>query len=128
MLPLPPGRLSALYLSLEATAAQYAFVTGFSRAIRSRLPNPQIELRYEDTVADLPGASRRLLEFLGVEWNPAVLRFDEHAKSRLLRCGIDEAVAKPIFTSSIGRWRKYQKYLEPCLEQLAPLIKAFGYD
>jgi tetratricopeptide (TPR) repeat protein len=128
MLPLPSGRLSALYLSLEGTAAQYAFVMDFSRAIRSRLPNPQMEVRYEDTVADLGTASRRMLEFLDVAWNAAVLRFDEHAKSRFLRCGIDEAVAKPIFTSSIGRWRKYQKYLEPCLEQLAPSIKAFGYD
>jgi hypothetical protein len=128
MLPLPPGRLSALYLSLEAAAAQYAFVMEFSRAIRSRLANPQMEVRYEDTVADLGTTSRRMLEFLGVEWNPGVLRFDEHAKNRLLRCGIDDSVAKPIFTSSIGRWRKYQKYLEPCLEQLAPSIKAFGYD
>jgi tetratricopeptide (TPR) repeat protein len=128
MLPLPPGRLSALYLSLEETAAQYAFVMEFSKAIRSRLQNPQMEVRYEDTVADLESVSRRMLEFLGVEWNPAVLRFEEHAKSRLLRCGIDDAVAKPIFNSSIGRWRKYQKYLEPCFEQLAPLIKAFGYE
>jgi len=128
MLPLPPGRLSALYLSLEETAAQYAFVMGFSRAIRSRLANPQMEVRYEDTVADLGNVSRRMLEFLGVEWNPAVLRFDEHAKSRGLRCGIDDAVAKPVFNSSIGRWRRYQKYLEPCFEQLAPLIKAFGYE
>jgi tetratricopeptide (TPR) repeat protein len=128
MLPLPPGRLSALYLSLERTAAQYAFVMGFSRAIRSRLPGPQMEVRYEDTVADLRTVSRRMLEFLGVEWNPAVLRFDEHARSRFLRCGIDEAVTKPIFASSIGRWRRYQKYLEPCFEQLAPYIKAFGYD
>jgi len=128
MLPLPPGRLSALYLSLEETAAQYVFVMGFSRAIRSRLRNPQMEARYEDMVADLGSASRRMLEFLGVKWDPAVLRFNEHAKSRLLRCGIDDAVAKPIFSSSIGRWRKYQKYLEPCLEQLAPLIKAFGYE
>lgn len=128
MLPLPPGRLSALYLSLEETAAQYAFVMGFSRAIRSRLPNPQVEVRYEDTVADLGSATRRLFEFLGVEWNPEVLQFDDHPKNRLLRCGIDDAVAKPISTSSIGRWRKYQKYLEPYLEQLAAYINAFGYD
>jgi tetratricopeptide (TPR) repeat protein len=127
MLPLPPGRLSALYLSLEATAAQYASVMGFSRAIRSRLPNPQIEIRYEDLVANLAAVSRRLLAFLGVEWDPAVLRFDDHAKTRLLRCAIDDAVAKPIFTRSVGRWRHYQKYLEPSLEQLAPLIETFGY-
>jgi hypothetical protein len=87
-----------------------------------------VEVRYEDTVADLGSATRRLFEFLGVEWNPEVLQFDDHPKNRLLRCGIDDAVAKPISTSSIGRWRKYQKYLEPYLEQLAAYINAFGYD
>ncbi|HWW02075.1 MAG TPA: sulfotransferase [Candidatus Acidoferrum sp.] len=128
MLPLPPGRMSALCLSLEGTAAQYASLMGFSRAIRSRLPSPQMEVRYEDVVGDLEGVSRRVLGFLGLEWNPSVLRFDDHAKTKLLRCAIDEAVAKPIFKSSVGRWRHYQKYLEPCLEQLEPFIKAFGYD
>src|SRR5207302_759677 len=93
MLPLPVGRLSALYLSLEETAARYASVMGFSRAIRSRLPSPQMEIRYEDVVADLEGASRRVLSFLGVEWNQEVLRFDIHAKTKLLRCAIDEGVA-----------------------------------
>jgi Tfp pilus assembly protein PilF len=128
MLPLPPGQLSAPYLNLEGTALQYASVMGFSRAIRSKLPSPQMEVRYEDVVGDLEGASRRVLSFLGVEWNPEVLRFDDHAKTKLLRCAIDEAVAKPIFTSSVGRWRHYQKYLEPYLEHLGPFIKAFGYD
>jgi tetratricopeptide (TPR) repeat protein len=128
MLPLPPGQLSALYLSLEGTAAQYALIMGVSRAIRSRLPSPQMEVRYEDVVADLEGNSRRVLRFLGVEWDQSVLRFDDHAKTKLLRCAIDEAVAKPIFTSSIGRWRHYQKYLDPCLKQLKPFIKAFGYE
>jgi Tfp pilus assembly protein PilF len=128
MLPLPPGHLSALYFSLEATVARYSLIMGFSRAIRARLPSPQMEIRYEDVVLGLEDASRRMLRFLGVEWNPAVLRFDAHAKTKLLRCAIDEAVAKPIFASSVGRWRHYQKYLDPCLEQLKPFIKAFGYD
>ena len=128
MLPMPRGRLSAPYLSLEEAATQYTAVMGFSRAIRSKLPGPQMEVRYEDVVGDLEGTSRRVLSFLGLEWNPGILRFDAHAKTRLLRCAIDDAVAKPIFTTSVGRWRHYQKYLEPCLEQLAPFISAFGYD
>jgi len=128
MLPLPPGRLSALYLSLEGIAAQYAWVMGISRAIRSRLPSPQMEVRYEDMVVNLEGVSRRVLGFLGLEWSPEVLQFHSHAKTRVLRSAIDDAVAKPIFTSSVGRWRHYQKYLEPCQEELAPIIKAFSYD
>ena len=128
MLPLAPGHVSALYLSLEATMARYALIMGISRKIRSRLPSPQMEVRYEDLVADLEGTSRRVLNFLGVEWNSTVLRFHDHAKTKLLRSAIDDAVAKPIFNSSVGRWRHYQKYLEPHVEQLRPFIKAFGYD
>jgi hypothetical protein len=128
MLPLPPGRLSALYLSLEETADQYASIMSFSRRIRSRLPSPQIAVRYEDLVADLESAGRQVLAFLGLEWNPAILRFNDHAKTKALRCGIDEKVAKPISPTSIGRWQHYQKYLEPCREYLAPFIKAFGYN
>lgn len=128
MLPLPPGRMSALYLSLAGTVTQYAWVMGLSRAIRSRLPSPHMQVRYEDMVADLEGTSRRVLDFLGLEWNPRVLRFNDHAKTKLLRCGIDAAVAKPIVKSSVARWRHYQKYLEPCLDRLEPFIKAFGYD
>ena len=87
-----------------------------------------MEVRYEDVIRDLEKTSRQLLAFLGVEWNPAVLRYDAHAKTKPLRCGIDESVAKPIFTRSVERWRHYQKYLEPFMKQLAPFIEAFGYS
>ena len=127
MLPFPSGRLSAFYSSLEGTALQYAWVMGISKAIRSRLPGPQMEVRYEDVVENLECVSRRVLEFLGVAWSPAVLHFDDHAKTKHLRCAIDESVAKPIFARSVGRWRHYQKYLEPSLEYLTPFIETFGY-
>jgi tetratricopeptide (TPR) repeat protein len=127
MLPLTTGEMGALYLSLEETVAHYVSVMGFSSTMRLKLPNPQLEVRYEDVVADLESASRRVLRFLGVDWDPEVLRFDDHAKRRLLRCAVDEAVAKPIFKSSIGRWRHYQKHLEPNLPTLEPFITAFGY-
>jgi hypothetical protein len=128
MLPLTAGEMGALYLTLEQTIFHYTTVMGFSRAMRVKLPSPQLEIRYEDVVEDLDGTSRRVLRFLGVDWDPEVLRFHDHAKSRLLRCGVDEAVAKPIFKSSVGRWRHYQAYLEPHLKTLEPFIKAFGYD
>jgi hypothetical protein len=37
-------------------------------------------------------------------------------------------VSKPLYTSAMGRWRNYRKYIEPCLSVLAPCIKAFGYE
>jgi len=37
-------------------------------------------------------------------------------------------VTRPVFKSAIGRWRNYQTYLEPYLKELAPFIKAYGYE
>src|SRR5439155_25985729 len=45
--------VSSAYLSLESTAAQYASVMGFWRAMLPRMRNPSLEVRYEDLVYDL---------------------------------------------------------------------------
>jgi hypothetical protein len=37
-------------------------------------------------------------------------------------------VKKPVYRGAMGRWRNYQKYLEPYLEKLEPYVKAFGYE
>ena len=37
------------------------------------------------------------------------------------------AVAKPIYTTAIGRWRNYTKHLEPVLPTLEPYVREFGY-
>jgi hypothetical protein len=89
--------------------------------------NPYIEVRYEDLVDDLESVSRRVLEFLGLSWDARVLRFNEHARKKLVRSPTYAQVAQPISKGAVGRWRNYQKYLEPCLETLEPFVKAFGY-
>jgi len=37
-------------------------------------------------------------------------------------------VAKPITRGAVGRWRNYQKHLEPHMQKLAPFVRAFGYE
>jgi len=87
-----------------------------------------LEIRYEDLVEDLEAVCRRALEFLGAAWDERVLRFHEHAQTRLVRSPTYAAVAQPISKGAVGRWRNYQKHLEPWLETLAPFVKAFGYE
>ncbi len=127
MQPLPLNQVSATFLSLENTVEEYASVMGLWRALAPRLPSPHLEVRYEDLVEDLEGESRRALEFLGVPWDDCVLRFNEHARKKLVRSPTYADVTKPITKGAVGRWRHYQKYLEPSLEKLGPFIKAFGY-
>lgn len=128
MQPLPLNQVSAMFLSLEGTVREYESTMGFWRTVAPALGESCIELRYEDMVADLEAVSRRALAFLGVAWDPRVLRYDEHARQKLVRSPTYAEVAKPITRGAVGRWRNYQKHLEPYLEKLAPFAKGFGYE
>jgi hypothetical protein len=128
MQPLPLGQVSSIFLTLEGAVLEYASVMGLWKAVAPCLEQGFLEVRYEDMVADLEGTARRALDFLGVSWDERVLRFDEHARAKLVRSPTYAAVAKPISKGAVGRWRHYQKHLEPWLETLAPFVKAFGYE
>jgi tetratricopeptide (TPR) repeat protein len=128
MQPLPLNQVSAVFLNLEDTVGEYASLMGFWRTMAPRLPNPRLEVRYEDMVDDLETVARRVLEFLGLPWEARVLRFNEHARQKLVRSPTYADVAKPVFKGAVGRWRNYQKHLEPWLAKLAPFAKAFGYE
>lgn len=128
MQPLSVNPVSSAYLSLEGTVTQYASVMSFWQAMLPRLKNPHLEVRYEDLVNDLPAAARRALDFLGAKWDERVLRFDEHARRKTVRSPTYADVTKPVFKTAVGRWRNYQKYLEPWLEKLQPFAKGFGYE
>jgi hypothetical protein len=37
-------------------------------------------------------------------------------------------VIKPIYVSAVGRWRNYERLLEPALKTLEPFVREFGYS
>lgn len=127
--PLPLNPTSSMFLTIEGTAEEYASMMGFWRGMSDRLPTgAAIEVRYEDLVDDLASVSKRVLEFLNLPWDDRVMRFNEHARQKLVRSPTYAEVARPISRGAIGRWRHYQKYLEPALAALEPFVKAFGYE
>ena len=68
-----------------------------------------LTIEYEALVADLE--SRRLIEFLDLDWEPACLDF--HKTERPVRTASGWQVPQPLFTRSVGRWRKYERHLGP---------------
>ena len=84
---------------------------------RAVLPQRALTIDYEALVADLEGESRRLIEFLGLDWEPACLEF--HKTDRVVRTASGWQVRQPLFTRSVGRWRNYEKHLGPLFEALA---------
>jgi tetratricopeptide (TPR) repeat protein len=86
------------------------------------LPLRMIDIQYEDLVADLDGESRRLIDFLGLEWDPACLAF--HETERPVLTGSYWQVRQTLYTSSVGRWRHYRKDLGPLFLALARRLPA----
>lgn len=124
-LPLTP--ISSAYLSLEGTVKQYASAMGFWLDMRPRLGNQWLEVRYEELIDDLPRVARSALSFLGVEFDERVLKFHEHARTKRVNSPSHAEVLKPVYRTAVGRWRNYQKYLEPYMNGLERFLKAFNY-
>jgi tetratricopeptide (TPR) repeat protein len=76
-----------------------------------------LDVSYEETVADLEGAARRILSHCGLPWDPRCLDF--HLTERVVRTASATQVRQPIYTSSIGRWRAYEPMLGPLLAELS---------
>ncbi len=85
---------------------------------RQVLPLAMLSLDYEALIADPEGESRRLIDFLGLDWEPACLDF--HRTQRPVFTASSWQVRQPIYNRSVGRWRHYQRHLGPLLEALAP--------
>ena len=83
---------------------------------RSASPLKMIEVTYEELIANQEAVSRRLIEFVGVEWDDRCLRF--HSSERMVRTPSNWEVRQPIYTRSVERWRNYEKHLGPLKESL----------
>jgi len=127
MQALPLNQSAAAYLTLVGTVEDYAALMTMYQILAPQMQTQCLEVRYEGMVNDLRPVAKRTLDFLGMAWDEQVLRFDEHARKKLVRSPTYAEVTKPVFKTAVGRWRNYRKYLEPHLERLEPFVKAFGY-
>ena len=115
------------FLTLEETVDLYAAVMGVGERATTALPQRVHRVRYEDLVGDAEGEARRLLDFLGLAWEPAVLDFQATAKRRRINTPSYHQVARPIYRDARERWRRYAMELEPVMKKLRPFVEGFGY-
>ena len=80
---------------------------------------PILEVGYEELVADLERGARRLVEFLGLEWEPACLEY--YRTRRAVTSASVAQVRRPIYTSSVGRWKNYADHAPELFARLREL-------
>lgn len=126
---LPVNAVSVHFFDVRRTAQRYALDMEAWRKFRELIDAPWCEIRYEETVADMVGQARRALATLGLEWHDAIANYRQRLISgKHVTSPSYEAVAQPIYTSSIGRWKNYERLIEPALEILDPFVREFGYS
>lgn len=84
---------------------------------RCTLTLPMFEIRYEDLVADQEIWTRRLLKFCGLPWDERCLSF--HKSGRIINTASYAQVRRPLYRSSVGRWRHYDLHLHELRAALA---------
>ena len=87
------------------------------------LPGKIHRVFYEDTVADTERVVRKLLEYCGLEFEEACLRFFE--SKRPVRTASSEQVRQPIYSSGVEQWRNYEPWLEPLKAELGTVLDAY---
>jgi Flp pilus assembly protein TadD len=71
---------------------------------------------YEDVVADTEKEARRLIEFLGLPWDSKCVDF--HKSDRPVKTASVAQVRKPIYNTSVKRWKKYGDGLQPLVDAI----------
>jgi thioredoxin-like negative regulator of GroEL len=107
---------------LGEIGAEYVRYARMMEHWRTVAPGRVIDVSLEALVASPDDQIRWLVvQACGLDWDSACLRF--HETARPVRSASAAQVRRPVFTSSIGRWRRYGKHLGPLLDALGPLAR-----
>jgi len=97
--------------SIEDIARYYRMYEAQMEHWNAVLPGKILKVQHEDVVEDLEGSVRRLLDFCGLDFEPACLEF--YKTERSVRTASSEQVRQPIFKEGLDQWRNFEPWLEP---------------
>ncbi len=104
------------------TARYYVLFDRMMRSWQERMPGRILEVSYEALVDDFETGARRVVDFCGLPWEDACLRFEENPTPVATASAVQ--VREPVNRRAIGRWKRYERQLQPVRE----LLEAAGID
>jgi tetratricopeptide (TPR) repeat protein len=109
--------------SLDDMGRYYADYVELMAHFDSVLPGRVHRVVHERLVENPEGEVRRLLAALGLDFDPACLRF--HENKRAVRTASSEQVRRPITREGIGQWKPFEPWLGPLEAALGPVLVAW---
>jgi len=110
---------------LETVAQHYVLTADLIEHYKQNLTMRYLPVRYEDMVVAQEENVRKILDFIGIEFDPRCLSFEQN--TRYARTASYAQVTEKLYQRSRYRYRPYLKYLQPVLERLQPVIDRLGY-
>jgi len=102
--------------NLKELAEYYVAYYQLMQHWRAAMPGQILDVKYEDVVADHEYQSRRMIDWCGLDWDPACL--DYRTTKKAITTLSSSQVRSKIYTSSIGKWRHFEKQMEPVRQYL----------
>jgi tetratricopeptide (TPR) repeat protein len=109
--------------SIEDIARYYRTYLELMRHWDAVLPGRVLRVHHEDLVDDLEGHVRRLLDYCGLEFEPACVEF--HKTERSVRTASSEQVRQPIYREGLEQWRNYEAWLGPLRAALGDALTRY---
>ncbi|PTQ12327.1 hypothetical protein CLG96_07275 [Sphingomonas oleivorans] len=110
---------------LEDIGLYYRDYVAFMAHCDAVLPGRVHRVIYESMIADTEGEVRRLLDHVGLPFDPACLAFWQN--DRAVRTASSEQVRRPIFTDAVDHWRHFEPWLDPLKQALGPVLDAYPH-
>ena len=112
--------------TLESAARHLILSADLADHYRGEMDLNYMEVRYEDMVQAQDLTIRKVFDFIGAPFDPAVLSFQENA--RYARTASYQQVSEGLYDRSRFRYRHYLPHLQPVVPMLTPLIEKLGYE
>ena len=104
---------------LEAVGRYWVSYHELMQHWHAALPAGRIlDVSYEAMVGDFENQARRLVDYLGLPWDDRCLGF--HQNRRIVKTASVAQVRKPIYKTSVARWKPYERHLAPLMEIVRP--------
>ena len=84
------------------------------------LPGRVLKVQYEDVIGDTEEQARRMLDYCGLDWEDACLKFYE--TDRPVNTASSEQVREPIYKDAVAYWKHYEAHLDDVKQILEPVL------
>jgi tetratricopeptide (TPR) repeat protein len=105
--------------SLEDIARYYRTYVELMAHWDTALPGKVLRVQHEELIEDFEPQVRRILEFVGLDFDPGCLEF--YKTERSVRTASSEQVRRPIYKEGVDQWRNFEPWLGPLKDALGDL-------